>query len=53
MSGEKITFPKSNHLLMENFVLRWLGRKRGKKDAHMPLKLLHLVWGKMSCDLPA
>lgn len=38
---------------MENFVLRWLGREKREKGAHMPLKLLHLVWGEMSCDLPA
>lgn len=43
---KKISLPKSNHLLMESFMLRWLGRERGEKHPRTTETLAVGLWGK-------
>jgi len=44
MSGKRNNSPKSNHLLMESFLPRWLGREE-QRSTHALLKFPQLVWG--------
>lgn len=48
-----VTFLKSNHCLMESFMLRWLGRNRGRRALTHHWNFCDWSGEKMSRDLPA